>query len=221
MLIFYFLVFMNTSKGPDVAATDIRLRLSPLVYSVNTRRRISEYQDDSDEHDKQTIYDEPHRPVAPAPMKHNSILKNKNKSCDMLCQYENFCIRDQGIVNMSNFGSTPLFNIFTVDQPVPRAPPPTSYSTTNFKDRYPAYDYSTPLRIDTHPKIAAASESDVSDTFYAASDILNVSRVLQRAAICSKMFKLSKFQIFRNSFCFPLIMESCQCIIYSTNKIGS
>ena len=102
-------------------------------------------------------------------------LKNKNKSCDMLCQYENFCIRDQGIVNMNNFGSTPLFNIFTVDQPGPRAPPPTSYSTTNFKDRYPAYDYSTPLRIDTHPKIAAASESDVSDTFYAASDILNVS----------------------------------------------
>ena len=173
--IFYFSVFMNSSKGPDVAATDIRLRLSPLVYSVNTRRRISEYQDDSDDLDKQTIYDEPHRPLAASAMKHNSILKNKNKSCDMLCQYENFCIRDQGIVNMNNFGSTPLFNIFTVDQPGPRAPPPTSYSTTNFKDRYPAYDYSTPLRIDTHPKIAAASESDVSDTFYAASDILNVS----------------------------------------------
>ena len=95
----------------------------------------------------------------------------------MLCQYENFCARDQGMVNMNNFGSTPLFNIFTVDQPTSsRVPPPTSYSTTNFKDRqYPAYNYSTPLRADTlHPKIAA-SESDVSDNFYAASDILNVS----------------------------------------------
>ena len=160
------------NKGPDVAATDIRLRLSPLVYSVNTRRRISEYHDDSD-HEKQTIYDEPCRPVAT--LKNKNIMKNKNKSCDMLCQYENFSIRDHGMVNMNNFGSTPLFNIFTVDQPGPRVgPPPTSYSTTNFKERYPAYDYSTPLRIDTHPKIAA-SESDVSDTFYAASDILNVS----------------------------------------------
>ena len=160
------------NKGPDVAATDIRLRLSPLVYSVNTRRRISEYHDDSDQ-EKQTIYDEPCRPVAT--LKNKNIMKNKNKSCDMLCQYENFSIRDHGMVNMNNFGSTPLFNIFTVDQPVPRVgPPPTSYSTTNFKERYPAYDYSTPLRIDTHPKIAA-SESDVSDTFYAASDILNVS----------------------------------------------
>ena len=169
---------MSNNKGPDVAATDIRLRLSPLVYSANTRARISglsEYhQDDHNhDHDKQIIYDEPHRPLAS--FKHKNILKNKNKSCDMLCQYENFCIRDQGMVNtMSNFGSTPLFNIFTVDHSTPRAPPPTSYSTTNFKDRYPAYDYSTPLRIDTHPKIAA-SESDVSDTFYAASDILNVS----------------------------------------------
>jgi len=164
-------MFLNHNKGPDVAATDIRLRLSPLVYSVNTRRRISEYHEDGDDdRDKQIIYDEPHRPVAT--FKHSNILKNKNKSCDVLCQYENFCIRDQGMVNMNNFGSTPLFNIFTVDQTTPRAPPPTSYSTTNFKDRYPAYDYSTPLRIDTHPKIAA-SESDVSDTFYAASDILN------------------------------------------------
>ena len=160
------------NKGPDVAAPDIRLRLSPLVYSVNTRRRISEYRDDSD-HEKQSIYDEPCRPVAT--LKNKNIMKNKNKSCDMLCQYENFSIRDHGMVNMNNFGSTPLFNIFTVDQSEVRPPPPTSYSTTNFKDRYPAYDYSTPLRIDTHPKIAA-SESDVSDTFYAASDILNVSR---------------------------------------------
>ena len=109
---------------------------------------------------------------------HSNILKSKNKSCDVLCQYENFCVRDPGMVNMNNFGSTPLFNIFTVDQGATssRVPPPTSYSTTNFKDRqYPAYNYSTPLRADTlHPKIAA-SESDVSDTFYAASDILNVS----------------------------------------------
>ena len=163
------------NKGPDVAAPDIRLRLSPLVYSVNSRRRISEYHDDS-EQEKQTIYDEPCRPAASlATLKNKNIMKNKNKSCDMLCQYENFSIRDHGMVNMNNFGSTPLFNIFTVDQPGPRVAPPTSYSTTNFKERYPAYDYSTPLRIDTHPKIAA-SESDVSDTFYAASDILNVSR---------------------------------------------
>ena len=108
---------------------------------------------------------------------HSNILKSKNKSCDVLCQYENFCVRDPGMVNMNNFGSTPLFNIFTVDQPTSsRVPPPTSYSTTNFKDRqYPAYNYSTPLRAETlHPKIAA-SESDVSDNFYAASDILNVS----------------------------------------------
>ena len=170
-------VFLSSSsKGPDVAATDIRLRLSPLVYSVNTRRRISEYLEDQEDQEKQTIYDEPCRPVASlATLKNKNIMKNKNKSCDMLCQYENFSIRDHGMVNMNNFGSTPLFNIFTVDQPGVRPPPPTSYSTTNFKDRYPAYDYSTPLRIDTHPKIAA-SESDVSDTFYAASDILNVSK---------------------------------------------
>ena len=63
---------------------------------------------------------------------------------DVLCQYENFCIRDPGApVSMNNFGSTPLFNIFTVDQASPRGPrgpPPTSYSTTNFKDsRVPAY----------------------------------------------------------------------------------
>ena len=164
----------SSSKGPDVTASDIRLRLSPLVYSLNTRRRISEYQEEEEEdQEKQTIYDEPCRPLAS--LKNKNMMKNKNKSCDMLCQYENFSIRDHGMVNMNNFGSTPLFNIFTVDQPVARPPPPTSYSTTNFKDRYPAYDYSTPLRIDTHPKIAA-SESDVSDTFYAASDILNVSR---------------------------------------------
>ena len=144
-------MFLNHNKGPDVAATDIRLRLSPLVYSVNTRRRISEYHEDGDDdRDKQIIYDEPHRPVAT--FKHSNILKNKNKSCDVLCQYENFCIRDQGMVNMNNFGSTPLFNIFTVDQTTPRAPPPTSYSTTNFKDRYPAYDYSTPLRYLDLPK---------------------------------------------------------------------
>ena len=183
-------VFASSSKGPDVAATDIRLRLSPLVYSsVQQRRRISEYRDmDAEDREldlKQTIYDEPHRPLGLGSLHHANILKSKNKSCDVLCQYENFChIREPGPMN--NFGSTPLFNIFTVDQPSsgagagrPRAPPPTSYSTTNFKDsRYPAgggcYDYSTPLRIDTHSKIAA-SESDVSDTFYAASDILNVS----------------------------------------------
>ena len=167
-----------SNKGPDVAATDIRLRLSPLVYNVGSRRRISEYHDQDNDHDKQ-IYDEPHRPIMTI-NSHKNLLKNKNKSCDMLCQYENFCIRDPAMVNMNNFGSTPMFNVFTVDHPsIPRAPPPTSYSTTNFKDRYPAYDYSTPLRIDTHHpsniKMAAASESDVSDNFYAASDILNVS----------------------------------------------
>ena len=84
---------------------------------------------------------------------------------------------------MNNFGSTPLFNIFTVDQQASssRVPPPTSYSTTNFKDRqYPAYAaYSTPLRAETLQPRIAASESDVSDNFYAASDILNVSIIHQ------------------------------------------
>ena len=66
-------MFLNHNKGPDVAATDIRLRLSPLVYSVNTRRRISEYHEDGDDdRDKQIIYDEPHRPVAT--FKHSNIL---------------------------------------------------------------------------------------------------------------------------------------------------
>ena len=66
---------------------------------------------------------------------------------------------------MNNFGSTPLFNLPTVDCP-PRAPP-TSYSfTTNFKDPY-TYGYSTPVKT--------ASDSDVSENFYAASDLFNVS----------------------------------------------
>merc|ERR1712045_931118 len=69
----------SSSKGPDVAATDIRLRLSPLVYSVNTRRRISEYQEDREDQQKQTIYDEPCRPLASlATLKNKNIMKNKN-----------------------------------------------------------------------------------------------------------------------------------------------
>ena len=118
----------SSSKGPDVTASDIRLRLSPLVYSLNSRRRISEYREEEDQ-EKQTIYDEPCRPVAT--LKNKNIMKNKNKSCDMLCQYENFSIRDHGMVNMNNFGSTPLFNIFTVDQPGARPPPPTTQFICN------------------------------------------------------------------------------------------
>ena len=82
-------IFPGILGGKGPSAPELRLRLSPLVYSahahtLDTRRRISEYQEtDSDpELDKQTIYDEPLRPS----LQHNNIMRTKNKSCDVLCQ---------------------------------------------------------------------------------------------------------------------------------------
>lgn len=150
-------------RPPDL--TDARLRLSPLVYSGSSRRRLQELQGTKL---GQSIYDEPCRPGGQRSPLAGQAPGRQNKSCGMLCEYENFYRREPQR-GENNFGSTPLFNILTIDQR-PRAPPPTSFSTTSFKDRF--YDYSTPLHIDTG---RIASDSDISDTFYAASDILNVS----------------------------------------------
>ena len=46
--------------------------------------------------------------------------------------------------------------------------------------------------MDTHHPKIAASESDVSDNFYAASDILNVSGAKQNAESVNKVKRIDK-----------------------------
>ena len=155
----YFSVFKSpvTNKASDLTMRDARLRLSPLNYNVNTNRGSYGHDDDS-ETEEASIYHQPFKLQA----------SRQNKSCGTLCEYENF--RKPDIRFTHNFGSIPLFNLATLDPP-PRVPPISHSFTTNFKDSYP-YGYSTPLQTAT---IKTLSEFEVSENFYAASDIFNVS----------------------------------------------
>ena len=135
-----------------------RLRLSPDIYNVDTNRGSYNHDDDEDMTEEASIYHQPSRLQA----------SRQNKSCGTLCQYENY--HKQDIRFSNNFGSTPLFNIPTLDPP-PRVPPISHSFTTNFNDSCP-YGYSTPLQTAT---MKTLSESEVSENFYAASDIFQVS----------------------------------------------
>ena len=151
-------------KTSDLTITDARLRLSPLLYNLNTHRAYRG-QDEESETEEASIYHEPCR-LPFARQEPKNIIKNK--SCGTLCEYENFHKQDLRFSN--NFGSTPLFNLPTVDSP-PRIPPISHSFTTNFKDAYP-YGYSTPVQTETQKTL---SDSEVSENFYAASDIFHVS----------------------------------------------
>ena len=136
---------------------DARLRLSPLNYNVNTNRGSYGHDDDS-ETEEASIYHQPFKLQA----------SRQNKSCGTLCEYENYHKPD--IRFSTNFGSTPLFNLPTLDPPS-RVPPISHSFTTNFKDSCP-YGYSTPLQTET---LKSSSKGEVSENFYAASDIFHVS----------------------------------------------
>ena len=162
----YFSVFKSsfTNKANDLTMRNARLRLSPLIYNVNTSRGSYGHDDDS-ETEEASIYHQPCKLQA-SRQEHTTIVKNK--SCGTLCEYENYHKPD---IRFSNkFGSTPFFNLPKMDPP-PRVPPISHSFTTNFKDSYP-YGYSTPLQTAT---IKTLSESEVSENFYAASDIFQVS----------------------------------------------
>jgi len=154
-----------TNKASDLTMRDARLRLSPLIYNMNTSRGTYGHDEDS-ETEEASIYHEPCRlPFARQDPK--NIIKNK--SCGTLCDYENYHKQDLRFSN--NFGSTPLFNLPTVDPP-PRVPPISHSFTTNFKDSYP-YGYSTPVQTGTQKTL---SDSEVSENFYAASDIFHLKQ---------------------------------------------
>jgi discoidin domain receptor family protein 2 len=154
-----------TNKGSDLTMVDARLRLSPLIYNMNPSHRTYGHDEDS-ETEEASIYHEPCR-LPFARQEPKNIIKNK--SCGTLCEYENFHKQDLRFSN--NFGSTPLFNLPTVDPPA-RVPPISHSFTTNFKDSYP-YGYSTPVQPETQKTL---SDSEVSENFYAASDIFHLKQ---------------------------------------------
>jgi len=148
-----------TKKRSSLPIRDKRLRLSPMIYSVNTRHEAFAPDDDSETEEASMFGSAPCRLTISRQEHRNTV---KNTSCGTLCEYNNFHTRDQPVWN--SFGSTPLFNLPVVD-PLLRAPPTSFSFNTNLKDPY-TYGYATPVKTDTQKTVSVVSEN-----FYAAADL--------------------------------------------------
>ena len=158
-------------KNGNLTMKEMRLRLSPLKSTSHSTQGPFGHLEESDTEDG-SMYQEPFRLVDPNPEFRKLV---KNYSCGRLCDYDDFGSLNPGASN--KFGSTPLFNLQTNDR---MRKPTTSKSFTNNlyeKDyRKPSFDpgYSVPVSKSRHSLARALSVSGPEETFYAATDIIQV-----------------------------------------------
>ena len=159
-------------KG-SLTLQEMRLRLSPLKADSSTAKDPFGHLEESDT-EEASMYQEPVR----LDDKEDFRKLVKNYSCGRLCDYDDFASLDPCTSN--KFGSTPLFNLPTSERT--KRKPTTSKSFTNNlyeKDyRKPCFEpgYSVPVTRSRQSLARALSvQEPVQETFYAATDIIQVS----------------------------------------------